>query len=74
MKLKYILLVLIIIVMIPEILLISYIFSKYTLNIELPQLPVNDFLSFLFLNPFFLIIILVVFICMLILYFALQAK
>jgi hypothetical protein len=74
MKLKYILLVLIIIVMIPEILLISYIFSKYSLSIELPQLPVNDFLSFLFLNPFFMMIILVVFISMLILYFSLQVK
>jgi hypothetical protein len=74
MKLKYVLLVLIIIVMVPEILLISYLFSKYSLNIKLPQFPMNDFLSFLFLNPFFLIIMLVVFISMLILYFALQAK
>ena len=74
MKLKYILLILVIIVMIPEVLLISYILGKYSISIQLPQLPANNFISFLLLNPFFIGIIVVIFAAMLVLYFTLKLK
>lgn len=74
MKLKYVLLVLVIVVMIPEILLISYVLGKYSLSIEISQLNAGDFFSFLILNPMFSVVVLAVFIMLFVLYFALQAK
>jgi len=72
MKLKNILLILIIIVMIPEILLIAYIFNKYSVKFEVPNIPTESFLTFLFVNPLFLIILILVFIVIAILYFTLR--
>lgn len=74
MKLKSILLILIVIVMVPEILLVTYVFSKYSINIVLPGNYANDFFSFLFANPVFFMVVVIVIIMMLILYFALQVK
>ena len=73
MKAKNILLILIIVVLIPEILLISYILSKY--NVEIPQIPqtyTTDFVSFLLANPLFSVIVVIVVIVMFILYLTLQ--
>ena len=64
----------IILVMIPEILLTSYIFGKYSVDLGFPGISTGDFLSFLIINPLFFVIIILVFIVMLILYFTLQTK
>lgn len=74
MKPKNILLILIVIVMIPEILLVAYIFSKYSITIDFSPVYSTDFLSFLLVNPVFFVVLIVVIIMMLILYFALQIK
>lgn len=73
MKIKNMLLIVIIIVMIPEILLTTFIFGRY-INLGFPEVSTTYILSFLMSNPLFLVIVIVVFIVMLILYFTLQMK
>ena len=74
MKIKGILLIIVILVVIPEILFVSYVFSKYSIEINFSPNYTSDFFTFLLSNPIFFIVILVVIIMMLILYFALQTK
>ncbi len=71
MKLKNIILTLIVIVMIPEILLITYIFK---INMPTPVFFESDFLSFLITNPVLLVLIVIIIIMAVILYFALQLR
>ena len=71
MKLKNILLTLIVLVMVPEILFITYLFK---INIQIPMFFEGDVFTFLLTNPIFLVIIIIVTIMAVILYFALQLK
>jgi len=71
MNLKSILLVLIVLIMIPEILLVTYLFN---ISIEVPQFFAIDFFTYLITNPLFFVIIIIVVIMAIILYFALQVK
>ncbi|MHA1222816.1 MAG: hypothetical protein ACTSP3_06105 [Candidatus Heimdallarchaeaceae archaeon] len=74
MKLRNILLILIILIIIPEILFVAYLFSKYKIEFpEIQQSHITDFVTFLINNPLFLVIVVIVIIVMVILYFALQA-
>jgi hypothetical protein len=77
MKLKTMLLILIALVIVPEILLVAYVTSKYAVNFSVPQEysdAASAFLAFLLVNPMFLILLVVVFIVMAVLYAALKAK
>jgi len=71
MKLKNVLLTLIVIVMVPEILLITYLFK---INITIPMFFEGDILTLLITHPLFLVILLIVVIMAVILYFALQIR
>ena len=77
MKLKSILMILILLIVIPELLLVAYIASKYTAKMEISPIYANTFtafLTFLITNPVFLMIIIVLVIAMAILYFAIRTK
>ncbi len=71
MKIKNVLLVLIVLVMIPEILLVTYVFN---ISVEFPQFYAVDFFTYLITNPLFFVIVIIVIIMTIILYFALQVK
>jgi len=64
----------IVLVMIPEILLTSYIFGKYSVGLGFPEFSTRDFLSSLIGSPLFLVIVILIFIVALILYITLQIK
>ena len=69
MKLKNILLILIILVMIPEVLITTYVFN---INVQIPRGYATDFLTFLINNPYFLLTVIIIAVIMLILYFTLR--
>jgi len=66
---KNILLVLIVFAMIPEILLVTYLFN---INISVPQVYANNFFKFLVNNPLFFVTVIIIIIMLFILYFTLR--